>query len=317
MGTADRARLALIQEKRSLSLFLMSDTRNTVEKFAGAAKKRACRMACRLGRKPVLRRPIFIIGCGRSGTTILGNTLAVHPSVTYLNEYRHLWANAYPAIDVWSSRARERGGRIDLAESACTQKRNRRLRASFYCETLVTGRPRLVEKLPTNNFRLPFVDAIFPDALFVHLLRSGLEVARSIEKMGQQDLWYGHNDYKWKALEAYAGRSERYRDLPALCDTPRRRGLLEWRMSVETAVEFFNALPAERHISLTYEELLDRPVEIIRRIEEFTGLAPSKTVHSFAEANLQRRSPRIDVTHLSDVEERLVGDLMRRLGYLR
>lgn len=295
----------------------MSNTRSMGEKFAGAAKKRACRLACRLGRKPILKRPVFIIGCGRSGTTILGNTLAVHASVTYLNEYRHLWANAYPASDVWSSRARERGGRVDLTESVCTPERNRRLRANFYCETFVTGRPRLVEKFPVNNFRLPFVDAIFPDALFVHLLRSGLEVARSIEKMGQEGLWYGHDDYKWKALEAYAGRSERYRDLPALCDTARRRGLLEWRMSVETAVDFFDALPAERHVSLTYEELLDRPVEVIRRIEEFAGLAPSKTVHSFAEANLQRRSPRIDVTHLSDVEERLAGDLMRRLDYLR
>ena len=286
------------------------------EKFAAAAKKRACRLACRLGRKPILRRPIFIAGCGRSGTTILGNTLAVHTSVTYLNEYRHLWANAYPVFDVWSRKARERGGRLDLTESDCTPERNRRLTANFYCETIATGRPQLVEKLPVNNFRLPFIDAIFPDALFVHLLRSGLEVARSIEKMALEGLWYGHDDYKWKALEDYAGRSERYRDLPALCDTVRRRGLLEWRMSVETAIEFFDALPAERHVSLTYEELLDRPVEVIRRIEEFAGLAPSKTVHSFAEANLQRRSPKIDVTHLSDVEERLAGDLMRRLGYL-
>lgn len=294
----------------------MSHTRSAVRKFASAARKRACRLTCRLGRTPTLRQPVFIVGCGRSGTTILGDTLAVHTSVTYLEEYRHLWTNAYPATDVWSERAVGRGGRLDLTESVCTPERNRRLTANFYCETVATGRPRLVDKLPINNFRLPFVNAIFPDALFVHLLRNGLEVARSIERKVQEGSWYGHEDYKWKALQDYAWRSERYRDLPALCDTARRRGLLEWRMSVETALEFFDALPAERHISLTYEELLDRPVEVVRRIEEFVGLAPSKTVHSFAEANLQRRSPRIEVTHLSDVEERLAGELMRRLGYL-
>jgi len=294
----------------------MSDTRRRSGKFVAAARKRACRLACRMGREPVLDRPVFIVGCGRSGTTILGDTLGVHSSVTYLNEPRHLWANAYPATDVWSDRAGSRGGRLDLAESDRTAARDRALRVNFYCETASTGRPRLVEKLPINNFRLPFISTIFPDALFVNLLRNGLEVARSIERMPEEKFWYGHDDYKWKLLAEYAGRSERYRDLVALCDRPRRRGLLEWRMSVEVAEEFFAAMPAERHTSVTYAELLDRPTEVIRRIEEFAGLTPSETVHSFAVANLQRRSPKIDVTQLSDTEERLAGDLMRRLGYL-
>ncbi len=134
--------------------------------------------------------------------------------------------------------------------------------------------------------------------------------------MPAEDTWYGHDDYKWKLLEDYAGRSERYRELVGLCDTVELRGLLEWRMSVEAAIEYLDTLPEERRVALTYEELLDRPVEVVRRIEEFAGLAPSKTVHSFAEANLRRRSPRIEVTQLSDVEERLAGGLMRRLGYL-
>jgi LPS sulfotransferase NodH len=295
----------------------MSDTRTTAEKFAGAARKRLCRLACLLGRTPALESPVFIVGCGRSGTTILGDTLAAHGSVTYLNEYRQLWARAYPATDVWSERAKARGGRLALDESVCTPARNRKLAASFYCETTATGRPQLVEKLPINSFRLPFVDAVFPDALFVHLLRNGLEVARSIERMPDDALWYGHDDYKWKLLVEYAGAHEQYRDLPQFCDTTRRRGLLEWRMSVETAIDYLEGIPAERHFAVTYRELLDTPVDVIRRIEEFIGLAPSEAVHAFAEANLQRRSPVIEVTSLSDDEERLAGDLMRRLGYLR
>ena len=35
--------------------------------------------------------PVFIIGCGRSGTTILGDTLSKHPKIEYLNERRDLW----------------------------------------------------------------------------------------------------------------------------------------------------------------------------------------------------------------------------------
>jgi hypothetical protein len=295
----------------------MSDTRTSAGKFAAAARKRMCRLTCLLGRTPRLESPVFIVGCGRSGTTILGDTLAVHDSVTYLNEYRQLWARAYPATDVWSEKAKGRGGRLALDESVCTPARNRKLAASFYCETVATGRPRLVEKLPINSFRLPFVSAVFPDALFVHLLRNGLEVARSIERMPKESLWYGHGNYKWKLLVEHAEAHEQYRELHPLCDTTRKRGLLEWRMSVETAIDYLEDLPAERHFSVTYRELLDTPVDIIRRIEEFIGLAPSEAVHAFAEANLQRRSPVIEVTSLSDDEERLAGDLMRRLGYLR
>ena len=37
--------------------------------------------------------PVFIIGCGRSGTTILGKTLSNHPKIKYLNERRDLYIN--------------------------------------------------------------------------------------------------------------------------------------------------------------------------------------------------------------------------------
>ena len=69
-------------------------------------------------------------------------------------------ADAYPETDVWSDRAVERGGRLDLTGAIRTRERDRRLTVNFYCETSASGRPRLVEKLPINSFRLPFIDAV-------------------------------------------------------------------------------------------------------------------------------------------------------------
>ena len=43
--------------------------------------------------------PIFIIGCGRSGTTLLGKMFDAHPAVRYLYEPYHLWAAIEPATD--------------------------------------------------------------------------------------------------------------------------------------------------------------------------------------------------------------------------
>lgn len=281
-----------------------------------ALRKRILRARCALGTRPELDRPVFVVGCGRSGTTVLGDMLSRHSHVTYLNEYRQLWTRAYPQTDIWSERAVERGGRIDLAPEVCSPERDRKLRVNFYCETLARGGSRLVEKLPINNFRLGFVDSVFPDALYVHLLRNGLEVARSIERMSESDLWYGHDDAKWKLLVRYARAHERYSGLDELCDTYRKRGLLEWRMSVEAATEFLESVAPERRLNLTYEELLEDPAGCAARMEDFAALPREDAVVAFAEANLKRRSPRIEVTRLSDVEERLVGDLMRRLGYL-
>ena len=45
--------------------------------------------------------PVFIIGCGRSGTTILGKTLSNHPKIKYLNERRDLWHKIYPEFNIW------------------------------------------------------------------------------------------------------------------------------------------------------------------------------------------------------------------------
>jgi len=203
-----------------------------------------------------------------------------------------------------------------MGADVCTPSRDARLKANFHCETVISGGPRLVEKLPINSFRLPFITSVFPDSMFIHLLRNGLEVARSVDRMPKEPSWYGHDDYKWKLLAEFAESHEQYRDLPALCDTARKRGLLEWRMSVETAIAYLDEMPPERHFSVTYKELLDTPADVMRRIEEFVGLPPSGAMHNFATANLQRRSPVIEVTSLSDDEERLAGDLMRRLGYL-
>ena len=35
--------------------------------------------------------PVFIIGCGRSGTTILGRNVVKTSKIKYLNERRDLW----------------------------------------------------------------------------------------------------------------------------------------------------------------------------------------------------------------------------------
>ena len=143
-----------------------------------------------------ITRPIFIIGCGRSGTTIFGTALSKHKKITYLNEPRHLWFSAYPETDIWTPKAHSRNGRLVLTFADVEGRKSRKLSQLFRFETIKTGRPILIEKLPINNFRLSFIHKIFPDARFIHIYRNGIEVARSIEKRSVRGNWFGANSYK-------------------------------------------------------------------------------------------------------------------------
>ena len=40
---------------------------------------------------PPVRQPIFVLGIGRSGTTLLGSLLGVHSHVGFLNEPKAMW----------------------------------------------------------------------------------------------------------------------------------------------------------------------------------------------------------------------------------
>jgi hypothetical protein len=49
-----------------------------------------------------IENPVFIVGCPRSGTTILGQILGQTPSFFYLNEPRYIWCHVRPELDIWA-----------------------------------------------------------------------------------------------------------------------------------------------------------------------------------------------------------------------
>jgi hypothetical protein len=256
-----------------------------------------------------IERPVFVLGCGRSGTTIFGTVLSQHPKVTYLNEPRRLWYSCYPQTDIWTSHAAERGGKMLLTEQDVDPARSDKLRRRFKFETLKTGRPVLIEKLPINNFRLRFIHAIFPDARFVHILRNGIEVARSIAKMAP-DGWFGDDDYKWKQLTAYAATQPQTAALPAQCQNDFERGLLEWRLSMSAVRGFLAGLPREAYHELNYADFTAAPVEAMRRVLDFLGLPPSNEVDEFARNQVARKSAPATRQDLSERELLVGGDAL-------
>jgi hypothetical protein len=263
---------------------------------------------------PARFRTAFITGCGRSGTTILGTLLSRHPGVRFLNDRFDLWIGPFPFADIWGKGEGEAPGRVVLGEADADRSADARERFVVGLERERRDRPVLVEKLAINNFRLPFHRALCPDALFINLLRHGVEVARSIERRAAAGRWHGRDGRKWAFLAAHA-RERGLGDLLDRCVGGYEKGLMEWRLSVEAAEPFVAAAPPSRLLRVRYEDLVADPVGTGDRLAAFLGLDPDPAMRAFAAAEVRRRGPAAHGDTIPRSTEDLAGDCLRRHGY--
>jgi hypothetical protein len=257
-----------------------------------------------------IRHPVFVIGCGRSGTTILGTALSKHKHITYLNEPRHLWFTAFPETDIWTSKAASRNGKLVLTGADADSAKSEKLRRLFRFETIKSWKPVLVEKLPINNFRLQFIHKIFPAARYIHIYRNGLEVARSIEKKNEDSEWFGENSYKWAELVKHALSKHDTENLPAICSSVFDKGLLEWRLSTEAAVDFLGNLPSGSSFEIHYDAFMENPVGTISQVFDFLGLEQGLEVEEFVSETIVRRTSKLGLNNISEKEQLLGGKLL-------
>lgn len=120
-------------------------------------------------------RYAFIVGSPRSGTTILGNILESHTDVGHLYEPYYIWY--YHAKDLSTDY-------IDPADVG--PKELDWIRRQFRQFAARTGASLVVDKSPDHCFNVPIVQAAFPEAKFVHILRDGRDAVLSIKKEWQK-----------------------------------------------------------------------------------------------------------------------------------
>jgi hypothetical protein len=171
----------------------------------------------------------------------------------------------------------------------------------------------LLEKLPINAFRIPFLAAAIPDARFLVILRDGTVVANSIRRFAARHPWYGADGYKWRQLVAIAESQPATRGLAGRCRDDFDRGLLEWRLSVETASR---TLPwtSLTHV-VRYEDLVGNAVAVMRGILHFLELSPAPEVLAFARDRIAVQDTSSGPQPLDDTGFAIAGALLSHLGY--
>ena len=279
-------------------------------------------------RLPQLRKvvqPIYIVGTGRSGTTLLGVLLSMHRDAGFLNEPKALWHSVYPNEDIIGSysqipgkyRLRERDANAKIIRSA------HRLYAEYLTTTFSR---RVVDKYQEMIFRVPFVKAIFPDAKFLFLVRNGWDAVQSIaswsdshgtEHQGATQDWWGENDRKWNTLvEEIAAHDPDWKDhldLLRNLDSQIDRAVVEWILTMQEGLKQQTKHPDD-FLMIRYETLCAEPEKTFGEISVFCDLEPDPVFMKYA-CDTVSRPPVKEPFAIREEWRELFLQTMSDLGY--
>ncbi len=232
-------------------------------------------------------QPLFIAGCDRSGTTMLGDILGASPKtfsapesqwIHQLARMLHVgaFADAQEAA-VWLQ-AQFRFAAWGMAQDTAALAELIRLEdpgrtvemlIRSYVEQKLPAKARLdhwVDHTPDNFKHYPVLKALFPQALYVHIVRDGRAVFQSIKTLD----WGPNNAYV--ATRYWCSR-------------------LEQATGVELA-------EGDRCLRVRYEDILRDPALEVSRICEFAGIP-------FAEAMLNGGG--VILPEFTESQHKLVG----------
>lgn len=207
-------------------------------------------------------RPIFVLGCPRSGTTLLQLMLHAHPRIAIPPETRFL-------ITLYNRRnefgdLREEQNRRALAAAITGPRKtlfyDLGLDAGEVTEEIVAGpptlgsalgtvfrayarrfgKPRWGDKRPGYYQYIPALLRLFPDAQIVHLIRDGRDCVASLKGMP----WFQHDIHV---------------------------AIATWLEAIAAGRRAARRLPAGTYYELRYEELVAEPPGQLSALCEFLG----------------------------------------------
>jgi sulfotransferase family protein len=176
--------------------------------------------------------PIFIVGCQRSGTTLVRLMLDSHPNISCGPETRFLEDLARLTERNWSY-LRNYGFPQEywdrkFAELFDSFQRN-------YAQS--RGKIRWADKTPRYALSLDYIMRLFPTCQIVHVVRDGRDVVAS-----HRDRW-GY----WSAIKAVE----------------------KWPRYIRAARAAGSSLPSDRYYEIRYEAVVRETEPALRRLLEF------------------------------------------------
>ena len=267
--------------------------------------------------------PFFIVGNPRSGTTLLRFILSSHSRI-YIPEE----TGFVPHLAHLANQPLDRRQVLDLVEQI--GKMNREWQGivtdeQAFCKSLTfpttlhdlldvlyrvriapQGAARWGDKGPSYVRWIPQLEQIFPEALYIDVIRDGRDCTLSALKKWSADHWYYDTYYLMRT----------------------------WQRNVEAGQQAAATLGPQRYLAIRYEELVGDPESTARKICDFLGetfepamldhtplakqlIAPTghfeveRPVTQATVENWRKRMSTFD----QKLSLRLCGDTLRSLGY--
>jgi len=213
-------------------------------------------------RGPRSKAPVFVLGCGRSGTKLLYHTLLsaggfalYHAESNTFNliglRFGNLARrdNRRKLLDHWlRSKLFYRSGltREEIEPKILEECRNAGDFLRILMETIARkqGVERWAECTPLHLLYLPLIKKLFPNALIVHIVRDGRDVAVSLNRIG------------W--IKPFSWDRKRRVLAPALF----------WKWIVAKGRRYGNRMGSD-YLEVHYEDVVEKPRETLARIGAF------------------------------------------------
>ncbi len=275
-------------------------------------------------RRPV-DKPIFILGTGRSGTTLMGILLSLHQDVAYLNEPKAIWHSIFPNEDLIGNYTDDEKALYRLNRQHVTPDMTKQINNIYSSYLWLLNRKRVVDKYPEMIFRTEFLKEIFPDALFIIMARDGYNTAASIHNWSKtkgktngkyKEDWWGRNDRKWHYLckELLANDRNLAQYYQQLCkiQNQQERGVIEWCLCMGEALKIANDSPSV--MIVRYEDLISHPETTLKAVFQHAKLDADETVLKYAKSvvNAPSASRKFEINPLYSEH---FFSIMNRLGY--
>lgn len=223
---------------------------------------------------------VFIVGCPRSGTSILGELVACHKKVKYFFETRNVWQK-----ERVNSLQKGAGNNLHshrLIAKDYNEEGVKRIRHFFESREMISNPlPRrfirfllnrfqikqvVVEKNPRNALRIPYILSVFPNAKFIHIIRDGRDVTCSLlPGIGGKE-WNHARPDNWLELSKFSAL---------------KRCALTWQEIILTADRDLKDLTSTSKHLIKYEDLLNNTWSETFRLFNFLELKITPKIKTF------------------------------------
>lgn len=257
----------------------------TLRHYGKAAARQARGVYWDLARPPA-DRPVIVLGCSRAGTTVVYKTLSESPQLGTLQRETHdFWVDLHPLAEKnWDTHA--------LSASDASD-RDRDYVARYFFSW--TGRSRWVDKNNQNGLCVPYLQSLFPDAVFVYVKRSpGDNINSLIEGWGKPDKYSTWTHQFPAKVSVDEGRytqwcfflAEGWRDY--LSAPIEDVAAFQYQAINRAILDARTAVPKDQWVEAFYEDLVRDPVVGYKAIYRGCGLDFTPAVEAHCQQVLSK-----------------------------